>query len=151
MTDRFHVGPIHRATGGRTDNTNISVPEGSYVLPSDVVSGMPGAEGNTLAGHKIIDGMFKEAPYGAWHKPSPYGSGEKGLYGSTKRAKGGGVGHKTVPIIVAGGEHVLSPGQVAFAGDGDIDHGHRVLDAFVKKVRADNIKTLKKLPGPVKD
>lgn len=145
----LHVGPILRATGGRTDNTAIDVESGAYVLPSDVVSGMPGAEGNSLAGHKIIDGIFKPAPYGAWNKKAPYGSDEKGPYGSTKRADGGRAS-SVVPIMAAGGEHVLSPAQVANVGDGDIDAGHRILDTFVKKVRANNVKTLKKLPGPVK-
>lgn len=129
---KTHVGPILRATGGRTDNTNLDVAEGSYVVPADVVSGLPGAEGNSAAGHHILDKMFK-VPHG--EKKSAHR-----LHGK-----------KPVKIVAAGGEHVLSPEQVAMAGDGDIDEGHRALDAFVKKVRNQNISTLSRLPGPVKD
>lgn len=56
-----------------------------------------------------------------------------------------------VPIVAAGGEHVLSPEQVRAVGNGDVDMGHRVLDAFVKRVRKDLIHTLQRLPGPKKD
>jgi hypothetical protein len=54
-------------------------------------------------------------------------------------------------VVVAGGEYVLSPAQVAMVGDGDVNLGHRVLDKFVKAFRAKTIKTLKKLPGPRHD
>lgn len=127
---QVHVGPILRATGGRTDNTPLDVAEGSYVLPADVVSGLPGAENNSAAGHRILDKMFK-VPHG------------------TKKITHHG--KKPVKIVAAGGEHVLSPEQVTMIGDGDIDDGHRALDAFVKRVRDQNISTLSRLPGPVKD
>ena len=55
-----------------------------------------------------------------------------------------------VPIIAAGGEYVLSPQEVAWAGGGDMDAGHRSLDTWVKETRAELISTLKKLPGPKK-
>jgi 8-oxo-dGTP pyrophosphatase MutT (NUDIX family) len=66
-----------------------------------------------------------------------------------RRAVGGPV--HGVPIVAAGGEHVLSPDQVRQVGNGDIDIGHRVLDEFVKRVRKELIKTLQKLPGPKRD
>ena len=56
-----------------------------------------------------------------------------------------------VPIVAAGGEWVISPEQVKRVGHGDIDAGHRVLDAFVKRVREELIGTLQKLPGPKRD
>lgn len=56
-----------------------------------------------------------------------------------------------VPIVAAGGEHVLTPDEVRDAGGGDLDTGHRVLDEFVKRMRSDLVKTLKKLPGPKRD
>jgi hypothetical protein len=43
---------------------------------------------------------------------------------------------------------VISPAEVKRRGGGDITHGHKILDAYVKSVRADHIKTLKSLPGP---
>jgi hypothetical protein len=62
----------------------------------------------------------------------------------------GGATH-TVPIIAAGGEFVIHPDNVLTQGNGDLDDGHKVLDEFVKQVRAKLVKTLKGLPGPAKD
>ena len=56
-----------------------------------------------------------------------------------------------VPIVAAGGEYVIPPEDVVHIGGGDLDHGHKVLDAFVKKMRQKTIKTLQGLPGPKKD
>lgn len=64
---------------------------------------------------------------------------------ATAQAKG-----EQVDIIVAGGEFLLSPDQVAAIGGGDPEKGFKVLDAFVKLVRSKNVKTLKGLPPPKK-
>jgi hypothetical protein len=56
-----------------------------------------------------------------------------------------------VPIVAAGGEYVIAPEDVVDLGGGDLDHGHQVLDSFVKKMRAKTVETLRKLPGPKKD
>jgi 8-oxo-dGTP pyrophosphatase MutT (NUDIX family) len=72
-----------------------------------------------------------------------------------KLAKRAGKAHggesSGVPIVAAGGEHVLTPEQVRRVGGGDIDMGHRVLDSFVRRVRRELIETLSKLPGPRRD
>lgn len=65
--------------------------------------------------------------------------------------KAGGGAASGVPIVAAGGEHVLSPDEVRYAGAGDLDMGHRVLDSFVREVRKELIRTLKGLPGPRRD
>ena len=67
---------------------------------------------------------------------------------STKAAGGATDG---IPIVAAGGEYVIPPEDVVHIGGGDLDHGHKVLDAFVKKMRQKTIKTLQGLPGPKKD
>lgn len=56
-----------------------------------------------------------------------------------------------VPIVAAGGEWVVPPHHVRAVGNGDMDAGHRVLDAFVKRVRKELIADLQKLPGPKRD
>jgi hypothetical protein len=56
-----------------------------------------------------------------------------------------------VPIVAAGGEYVITPDQVKWAGDNDLDMGHTVLDDFVVQQRAKTVKTLKNLPGPKKN
>jgi len=66
-----------------------------------------------------------------------------------RKARGGA--SSGVPIVAAGGEHVLSPDQVRAVGNGDIDMGHRVLDAFVLRVRKELIHTLRHLAPPKKD
>lgn len=117
---RPHVGPISSAVGGRTDHHAIDVPAESFVIPADVVSSL--GQGNTDNGMLVLKRMFPAA-----------GSKAQG-----------------VPIMAAGGEFVVSPENVARAGDGNIRRGHKVLEAFVKHARAEHIKTLKKLPNPAR-
>jgi hypothetical protein len=137
--DVFH-GPLKGPIAGRTDRLPLKVHSGAYVLPADIVSGL--GEGNTEAGFEVIDRMIKDAMStgGRVGMVSKYG-----LHGHyhTPRSK--------VPVLVAFGEYILSPEEVEAIGDGDLDQGHKTLDAFVKSQRAKTIKTLKKLPGPAKD
>jgi hypothetical protein len=113
---------------------------GSYVLPADIVSGL--GEGNSEAGMAVIERMIEDAKSrgGRVGMVSKYG-----LHGHyhTPRSK--------VPCLVAFGEYILSPEEVEAIGDGDLDAGHKTLDAFVKSQRAKNIKILRKLPAPAKD
>jgi hypothetical protein len=128
-SDGVHLGPIHSPVAGRTDHLPMHVPSGSYVIPADIVSSL--GEGNTMAGFRAVKMMFRDAPQGAY-------------------AAGGGVG-EPVPIVAAGGEYVLSPDEVIWAGGGDLDAGHRSLDKWITDTRKELIDTLKKLPGPKKD
>ena len=160
---KIHTGPIHSSVAGRTDHLPVHVPSGSYVIPADVISGM--GEGNTNAGFKILKRTFSGLPYGPGKggafgskATGPYASGSgaynpsSGIYDSDigMRARGGKTG-EDVKVVVAGGEYTLTPEEVLKAGDGDMDRGHRVLDDFVKQMRAHIIKTMKKLPGPRHD
>jgi hypothetical protein len=146
-------------SGGRTDTLPIAVMDGSYVLPADIVSGIPGAESNSLAGHNLLTKMFNslpyspdEAPYGAMmpkinaHKPN-FG---KAASGGAFHGGAQGHGHGTVDIIAAPGEYVVPPHIVKRIGRGDLKRGHEILDQFVKDVRKKNIRDLQKLPAPVK-
>jgi hypothetical protein len=126
---KLHVGPIHSPVAGRTDHLPMHVPSGSYVIPADIVSAL--GEGNTMAGFRTVKTMFSKAPSGAY-------------------AEGGSVG-EPVAIVAAGGEYVLTPDEVAWAGGGNMDVGHKALDQWVKQTRAETISTLKKLPGPRRD
>lgn len=144
---KFHSGPIHSAVAGRTDHLPIHVRSGSYVLPADVVSAH--GEGNTVAAFKVLRRMFGGTPYGGGD--TPYGV-KGGPYGA-HLAKGGETGDSGagVPIVAAGGEWVIPPEEVCKAGDGDLDTGHKVLDAYVLRVRNELVDTLKKLPGPAQN
>jgi hypothetical protein len=159
-----YAGPIHSQVAGRTDHLPMHVKSGSYVIPADIISAM--GEGNTMAGFRQAKRVFGSEPY-EQKSPEPYGQGaepynqtspepyEQGPdpYGAEMptKAEGGGITDDLVPIVAAGGEYVITPEQVASIGKGDLDHGHKILDAFVKKTRAKTIDTLQKLPGPKKD
>jgi hypothetical protein len=119
-------GALHGFTGGRTDNTPINVQAGSYVIPADVVSNMPGAEGNTAAGFATLERWLK-----SMGDPPPYPQQKD-----------------AVPIIAAKGEFVIHPSHVKKIGGGDIKKGHDILDHLVKDIRAKAVKTMSKLPGP---
>jgi hypothetical protein len=124
----IHEGPIHSPVSGRTDHLPMHVASGSYVIPADIISAM--GEGNTMSGFKQMKQIL---------------SGAKAI----PKAAGGGI--STVPIVAAGGEYVVTPHEVLWAGNGDMDEGHATMDAFVLEQRAKTIKTLKALPGPKKN
>jgi hypothetical protein len=145
VSSKVHVGPIVSSVAGRTDHLPMHVPSGSYVFPADIVSAL--GEGNTAAGHKIIHRVFEGIPYAG---DKMYGQDIKKPYGMPLPKADGGATSE-VPIVAAGGEYVLGPEFVTALGKGNIDHGHKILDAFVKAVRKNTIKTLQKLPGPKMD
>lgn len=156
----FAGGGLASTVPGRTDRLPLDVPAGSYVLPSDVVSGL--GEGNTAAGTKTLDLMFDSGPYGTKAPKIAKGRGArppgrmrmpmgkpttpKLPSPKVKAFAAGGL----VPTVMAGGEYVVKPERVAAIGGGDIDRGHAILDAFVHQVRADTIQTLSTLPGPAR-
>lgn len=123
---RVHVGPIVGDTGGRADKRPMEVPDGSYVLTADHVSGL--GEGNTEAGMKKLGPMFPNS------KPSKL----RGLKG------------KAVPIYAADGEFVIHPDDI-IDRFGELDYGHRSLDAWQTAERKQLIKTLKNLAPPAQD
>lgn len=151
-------GMIHSSVPGRTDKLPMNVRAGSYVLPADIPSAL--GQGNSAAGGQILKNMFSSGPYGMSTMKSAGRSGmslapkmprapsmrqPKGMFQEGGEAEGD---DSHVPIIAAGGEYIIHPDVVKDIGHGNIKHGHAVLDKFVLKVRARNIKTLKKLPGP---
>jgi Family of unknown function (DUF6496) len=140
-----HTGPIASAVGGRTDHHAINVPSGSYVLPAAHVSAL--GQGNTLNGFAVLSRMFGP-PMNVRR-----GSGPPRLPGMRMPSDVGGArghGGGQVPIMAAGGEYVLSPDQVGKVGGGHLDHGHRILDEWVKSTHKKLAKTAAKLPPPAK-
>lgn len=130
------TGPLLSDVPGRTDHHAIDVPEGAFVIPADIVSGL--GEGNTLAGTKILQNMF----------PPPLRAGKIKRHSeipAPSRHMGG-----AVPIAAAGGEYIVAPETVAEIGGGDLDQGHRTLDEFVQRVRQNTIQQMSSLPPPQK-
>jgi hypothetical protein len=152
VTEKVHVGPIHSAVAGRTDHLPMHVPSGAYVIPADIISAM--GEGNTMAGFRVANTIFTKLPHMAGTPGESSGiegemPGADAQLGLPGKAAGGST--SAVPIVAAGGEYVIGPDDVTRLGEGDMDNGHRILDAFVTKMRAKTVKTLSKLPGPKKD
>jgi len=146
---KVHKGPIHSSVAGRTDHLPMHVASGSYVIPADIISAM--GEGNSMAGFKVAKSIFSvKGPYNQSIGSMPYGGGAM-PYGQPGIHKSEGGEADAVPIVAAGGEYVISPQEVEQIGNGSIDDGHKILDAFVKKMRKKTIRTLQSLPGPKKD
>jgi hypothetical protein len=152
-----HHGPINVAIPGRTDRLPIHVYSGAYVLPADIVSGL--GEGNTLAGNRVIEKMLLD---GSISGKSSGGSARAlsssqnlykkyGIRGHYHDFDPDGANKSLVPVIVAGGEYIIHPDQVTEIGEGDLNKGHAVLDAFVISQRRALRKKLGKLPGPARD
>jgi len=121
---KIHSGAIDSPVAGRTDHLPVHVASGSYVIPADIISAM--GEGNTAAGFKVAKMIFANTSGRALPEAD----------------------ESPVPVVVAGGEFILTPAEVANIGDGSMEDGHKILDEFVKMYRAKTIKTLKGLPGP---
>lgn len=122
---------LHGDTGGRADKIITKSPNGSYIVPADVVSHL--GEGNSEAGGKIIHAMLSKL-----EKDRP-----------NKLAIGGSPDGKGVPVALSHGEFQVSPRHVALIGHGSLRRGHEILDKWVQQTRDDHIKTLKKLKPPV--
>lgn len=115
-----HIGKIEGTHEGRADTRPVTLPEGGYVIPADVVAAL--GDGNTAAGHKKLADRFP---------------GKR--QGRKKLKHGGGV-----KAVVSDGEFVVSPEHISKIG------GHDRLDDFVKKIRQHNIRKLASLPEPNK-
>lgn len=150
---RPHItrGPILSKVPGRTDAHFTHVPSGSYVIPADIVSGR--GQGNTIAGATALEKLFKMGPYGSDAAPIKGGAGAPRA-GKAKFKGGGHVPHHTgkpVRVNLAGGEVVVPPENLLEVVHGDLKKAHEIMDAWVLSERKKLCKTLKKLPGPVRE
>ena len=124
---KVHLGPIVGDTGGRADKVAMRVPNGAYVFTADHVSGL--GEGNTEAGMKKLSGMFpKSKPSRMRQLPAD----------------------DAIPIYAADGEFVVAPDDIVDRF-GELDYGHRALDAWQTQERQQLIETLKGLAPPAQD
>lgn len=143
-------GSILSEVPGRTDSHATHVPSGSYVIPADIVSGR--GEGNTLAGSKALERLFKLG--GKSRRGLPRLSR---LRPSVGLAAGGAPeapeGSDTPPVRVnlAGGEIVVPPENLMDTVHPDLKIAHEIMDAWVLNERKNLRKELARLPGPVKE
>lgn len=137
-------GYIPGSTAGRADKVPTAVKTNSYVIPADIVSGI--GQGNSNAGAHALYRMFGMGPYGSSAvRPPSMKSKPRKMF-----ADGGMTDdeHPITEIKISDGEFSVPPEKVLEIGNGDMEHGHAVLDAFVKHMRKKTIKSLKSLPGP---
>ena len=156
------TGALTGDTPGRADKLPVTVPDGSHVIPADVVGAL--GDGNSGAGLKHLGKMFPtpklKAPKAAISKPPhiaaphllvpkismPKMNAPKAM-GMPKRADGGA--SRGVKCALSDGEFVVHPEHVARIGGGDAERGHRALDHWIVSKRKEDIERRKKLPPPV--
>lgn len=147
MRGMEHAGMIHSAVPGRTDRIPMGVRSNSYVLPADIVSGL--GQGNSMAGSHALNKLFSAGPYGS-SIPHITTSGIHKTASILRQKFASGGDSKPTQIVAAGSEYIIPPEVVERLGGGDVEKGHKILDAFVAHVRKTTIKTLKSLPKPKK-
>lgn len=146
------AGLVMSPIGGRSDHIPMNLASGSYVIPADVVSGS--GQGNTMAGGHAFDEMVRSGPHGTRlpmpkiRGTLPKPPGMPRVVGAHHFARGGRMRGR-VPVIVAGGERIVSPDEVAQLSGGDMKKGHSMLDRWVVEMRKHIIAHTRKLPGPV--
>ncbi len=154
-------GYIHMPGPGRTDNVPMVVAADSHVIPADVVAGL--GEGNGLAGAHSLDMAMHTGPGGVRLPSGPHRDTIPRPPAVPQLARGGDLqwqGHSIRTAkptlrtgrkcIVAGGEYIIPPAEVAAIGRGDLKRGHRIIDDWIMSRRKKDIHTLRHLPGPVK-
>ena len=147
-------GLMTGAGNGRSDSLHLSVPNGGFVIPADVVSGV--GHGDSLAGARALDHTF---PMQETHNitgrahvrgftplmHSPFSVGFHSP-GQQKIARGGPTG--MTEIMGSAGEYYVHPHAI-IRKYGSLKRGHNILDAWVVHHRKMHIKTLQKLKPPV--
>lgn len=126
-------GFLSGGTLGRADAVRTEAPNGSYIIPADIVGHW--GEGNSGAGARVWSDILENLT----DEDFP-----------VSRAHGGEVGGPHVPVLLSDGEIAVHPRDVMRIGHGNMKRGHRVLDRLMLRERAKHIKKLKSLPGPVK-
>lgn len=120
------VGHIKSKTPGRADAVPTRAPQGTYIVPADVVSSL--GQGNTAAGVAYLD---------------------RAVGGLTKGRRGGNYASGgQVPIQASGGEYAIHPDAVAALGGGSDELGAKKLDALIAQVRQQTARVMPNLPGP---
>lgn len=170
------TGPISGDGPGRADDISTSVPDGSHVIASDVVSSL--GDGSTAAGQKKLQKMFPEGgPTGiknAAMKLNPIKPPSMGFAKMPSAPKAPAFIHPAMPkmpmmhrmpgapkgmrfkhggkvkVKVSSGEFVVPKEHVDHIGEGDNERGHRALRAWQMLVRRHDIERRSKLPPPVK-
>jgi uncharacterized protein YecT (DUF1311 family) len=146
-------GPIMSAVPGRTDRHNVNVASGSYVIPAESISHL--GQSNSIAGMHIAHNLFgPSSPHSPANMAFRHAVGiprpPRMPFTSEGGARGDPRAGQSVPVVLSGGEYVVTPDVIRNIGGGSLADGHRVMDKFIMNLRKDHIATLKRLPPPAK-
>lgn len=124
------TSPIEGDDKGQDDNIHVKAPVGGYVLDADVVSSI--GDGNTDAGFKEINRYLENLEKKHIKKIKP----------------------KLIDCAFSTGELQIDPRDVTAIGKNDLEKGHKVLNQFVKEVRAHKKHSIDSIPPkalPIED
>ncbi len=124
------TSPIEGEDKGQDDNIHVKAPVGGYVLDADVVSSI--GDGNTDAGFKEINRYLDKLEKKHIKKSKP----------------------KLIDCAFSTGELQIDPRDVTAIGKNDLEKGHKVLNQFVKEVRAHKKHSIDSIPPkalPIED
>lgn len=115
-----------------------------FKMPNAMKSQMPHGRGMGMTGL----GGHRFAQPGMGMRPPRMGQGIM-AYGGQAHGGTPQEGQEGVPIVAAGGEHVISPEEIIWKF-GSLNRGHNMLDHIVKHLRKKHIKQQAGLPPPKK-
>lgn len=152
----MHTGAVRSNVPGRTDNHQVKVPGGSYVLPAAHIASM--GHGNSNAGLDLAEKMFGGPPPPHFSKPNlprppkpmtQYAIGGIASEGGARETHEQHDPFHPVDVDISGGEYVIPPWAIIKRW-GTLKHGHQFLDNWVMSLRKKEIKTQRNLPPPAK-
>jgi hypothetical protein len=173
------AGPLLGNTDGRADDVHTSVPDGTHIVPADVVGAL--GSGNSVAGAAKLSKMFPvSGPPGIKNAKPVVEAPKLGTakipempriprvaqgsiprmprtpkIGKMPRMPGApkrlkdGGSGEHVKVRLSDGEFRISPEWVNHIGEGDRERGHRAIDHWIMMVRHQDIERRKRLPPPV--
>lgn len=116
-------GAIRGEGKGQEDNISQNIKDGSYIIDASTVSDL--GDGSTQAGFKELERYFSKVP----------------AEGAQEESKGG-----YLKAMVSDGEYEIPPEQVTALGKGSNERGAKILEKFVKEIRAKKRTSGQKLP-----
>jgi hypothetical protein len=116
-------GAIRGEGKGQEDNIPQNIKDGSYIIDASTVSDL--GDGSTQAGFKELERYFSKVP----------------AEGAQEESKGG-----YLKAMVSDGEYEIPPEQVTALGKGSNERGAKILEKFVKEIRAKKRTSGQKLP-----
>lgn len=101
---------------GQSDTLMSELPRGAFVFPAMFVAHL--GRGSSNAGHEYLESLVPETEGKMKDEPGAW---------------------KTYPVKLARDEHVYMPDQVEYLGNGDINEGAKLLEAWVHAMLGEEV------------